>query len=161
MKDQLRFAFRSLRAAPLVTFAAVASLTLGIGATVGIFTLINTFSLRPLTVAEPDRLFTVSSGSAERRWWSYPTFAELQRQLPQFEMLAAWGPQQFNLIQGPDTAAVNGIYVSGDYFRMLGVAPLLGRPLMPADDGRGATSEGAVTVISHGFWQRQSAAPRM
>jgi len=66
----------------------------------------------------------------------------------------AWSSVRFNLAQGGEMQQVNGMYVSGESFTTLGVSPVIGRTLSAADDVRGGGADGAVAVISYGFWQR-------
>ncbi|MBV9147462.1 MAG: ABC transporter permease, partial [Acidobacteria bacterium] len=70
-----------------------------------------------------------------------------------FSGLFAWAPDTFNLAPGGEVRNVSGLWVSGDYFSVLGVRPILGRVLNDSDDHRGCGVPGA--VISHSFWQRE------
>jgi predicted permease len=154
----VRLAFRSLRAAPVVTAVAILSLALGIGANTAIFSLVNGLLLRTLPVVEPQRLAIPSAGPAAARGFSQPwTFAmwEQIRQRPQlFDGALAWSAAAFNLADGGEMQPVDGLYVSGDFFTTLGVPALAGRTLTAADDVRGGGPAGAVAVLGHGFWQR-------
>jgi putative ABC transport system permease protein len=66
----------------------------------------------------------------------------------------AWSSLRFNLAQGGEMQQVNGMYVSGDFFTVLGVPAVIGRTFTAADDVRGGGADGAVAMISSGFWQR-------
>ena len=147
----VRDAIRSLRAAPLVTIAALSSLTLGIGANTALFSIVDSLLLRPLPVAEPDRLVRLEGGS-----WTNPIWEQIRaRQDEVFDGAFAWSPERFDLSQGGETEFVDGAYASGRMFTVLGVHPAVGRLLTEADDVHGGGPDGAVAVISHRFWQRR------
>jgi putative ABC transport system permease protein len=161
MQD-LRVAIRVLRAAPIVTSIAILSLALGIGANTAIFSLVNSLLLRTLPVAEPERLVMLSAttrvGTAA---WNYGLWEEIRRRAPQmFDGAVAWsaaeGENRLRLSTASgEVQAVDGTYVSGNFFTTLGVPALLGRTFMPTDDVRGGGTEGPVAVISYGMWQRR------
>src|SRR5262245_48295942 len=117
MRD-IRFAIRSLKAEPVVTIVAVASLAFAIGATNAIFLLVNSLLLRPLPVASPERLFIVSSqGSHGLQWaWSYPVWDEVRRRPELFEGAAAWAWNRFDLARGGESQFVEGLFASGSFF---------------------------------------------
>ena len=148
----VRYGVRLLARHPGFTLVAVLTLALGIGANTAIFSLINSVMLRPLPVRDPGRLAVV--GGIGR---GFPAWEWLQREAGRFAGVAAWGPSQFDLSAGGETQWVDGLWASGSFFDTLGVPPVLGRTLIPADDRRGAEP---VTVISYAFWQRQFAGAR-
>jgi putative ABC transport system permease protein len=158
MQD-FRFAVRSLRSTPIVTAVAVLSLALGIGANTAIFSLVDSLILRTLPVAAPEQLVMVSTPRAgsigSTAAWSYPVWDEIRRRPDLFANAAAWSAQRFNLAQHGETEFVDGVYVSGSFLRLLGVPAILGRPLTDEDDRRGGGRDGAVAVISYGFWLRR------
>src|SRR5262245_50197605 len=119
--NDVRVAIRSLKAAPLVTAAAILSLALGIGANTAIFSLVNGLLLRPLPVLDPQRLVTVSTGSRDLESFNYLMFDQI-RQLDQFDGVLAWSlPGPATLTYASETQPVERFYVSGDYFSTLGV----------------------------------------
>src|SRR4029453_6132167 len=134
MQD-LRLAFRALRASPIVTIVAGLSLTLGIGANTAIFSLVNSLLLRPLPVKEPERLVMLSTGHDQNdSQFSYALFEQV-RHLEQFDGAVAWNAGgTLTLGDGADTQPVVDQFVSGEYFSMLGVGAVIGRTLTPADD---------------------------
>jgi putative ABC transport system permease protein len=157
MQD-FRLAIRALRATPVVTAVAVLSLALGIGANTAIFSLVNSLILRSLPVAEPNRLVTVSSGTASvQQQYSTKTFEELRRQTRWVDGALAYSPccGKAALTIGGESEMVDRFFVSGDFFTTLGVSALLGRMFTPADDVPGGGPEGLTTVISYGLWQRR------
>ncbi len=127
MQD-LRLAFRALRATPIVTMVAVLSIGLGIGANTAIFSLVNALILRPLPVSAPERLVTVSSaGSHGGRWaWSYPVWEQIHQRAELFDGVAAWAADQFNLASGGEARFVDGLWANGSFFSTLGVARVAG-----------------------------------
>jgi predicted permease len=151
-----RDAWRSLRATPVVTLVALLSLGLGMGANTALFSILDSLVLRPLPVAEPDRLVLIERGS-----WTHPIWEQIRaRERQLFEGAFAWGPRRFDLSSGGETRFVEGAFASAGIFDVLGVRPVLGRTFIPADDARGGGPDGPVAVISYGFWQRHfSGAP--
>ena len=141
-------AYRSLRATPLVSALAILSLALGIGANTALFSILNGLMLRPLPVREPGALVQLQGGS-----WTYPIWNEIKaRETDLFEGAFAWGSEQFDLSPGGETQLVDGAYVSGRFFDVLGVGAARGRLLTEADDRPGGGTDGPVAVISHRFW---------
>lgn len=149
----LRLAIRRLRATPVVSVIAVLSLALGTGANSAIFSLVGSVILRPLPVAEPERLALLTSGPVAARPWTYAIWEEL-RQRALFDGAIAWTAVRFNLAPSGEVQLVEGLLVNGDYFRVLGIPAMLGRTFTAADDLRGGGLDGPVAVISHAFWQR-------
>src|SRR5687768_3224291 len=158
MQD-LRLAFRSLRAAPLVTLIAVLSLGLAIGANTAIFSMVNSLLLRSLPVKDPARLvfLTNTSTPARGRAWSHAVWAQIEQRPQLFEAAAAWSLVRFNLASGGETQFVDGLWASGSLFETLGVPALAGRTFSAADDRRGGGLDGPVAVISYRFWHRRFA----
>ena len=157
----IRLAFRSLKATPVVSLVAILSLALGIGANTAIFSIVNSLLLRTLPVADPSRLALVSSINGytlSGDSWTYAIWDNLRERSQAgnvFEGALAWSSNRFNLAQGGETRPVDGMYVGGDYFGVLGVQALIGRTLTAADDVRGGGKDGPVAAISYAFWQRQ------
>src|SRR5438128_2726044 len=158
MQD-IRLAFRSLRATPVVSVVAALSLALGIGANTAIFSLVNSLLLRSLPVADPTRLVVVNDpstfGSVGSSSWTYAIWDNIRQRAQAFDDAFAWASPRFNLAQGGEQQPVDGLYVTGDYFAALGVPALVGRTITPDDDVRGGGKDGAVAVIGYAFWQRQ------
>jgi putative ABC transport system permease protein len=170
MQD-LRLAIRALAATPIVSIVAVLSLALGIGANTAIFSLVNSLLLRPLPVADPHRLVSISSdraiglGFKAGLGWSYAMWDQLRQQAgietaatgiePSFAGALAWSAQRFDLAQGGEMQEVNGLVTSGGFFTTLGVPAQLGRTYTSADDVRGGGPDGPVVVISYRLWQRR------
>jgi len=146
----LRYAMRTLRAAPAFAIVAILSLALGIGANTAIFSLINAVMLKSLPVRHPEELMVVlrdSSKTATNPIWEY-----VRDHQDVFSGTFAYSPTQFNLANGGQVRNVYANWVSGAYFSTLGVRAVLGRTLLPADDMRGCP---AVAAISSSFWQTE------
>lgn len=154
----LRFAWRQALARPLFTTLVIGVLALGIGATTAIFSLTDAVLFRPLPIVEPDRvvrIFQVDEAGAVAGNLRFPSYTDLRDNASSFSQIAAytdWAP--FNLsVPGQDPARVAGAVVTGDFFNLFGVQPLLGRYLLPSDDvERGGHP---VTVLSEQVWRTQ------
>jgi predicted permease len=153
MQD-IRDAFRGLKATPVVTAVAVLSLALGIGANTAIFSILDTLILRALPVKEPQRLVFVSDPDGQTSWATNPIWEQIREHRSLSAGALAWSSTRFNTAQGGQTNFVDGIWASGSYFDVLGVPAILGRTFTEADDRRGGGPDGPVTVISYGYWQR-------
>jgi predicted permease len=156
MQD-IRSALRVMRRSPGFTAVAIVSLALGIGANTAIFSLIDTLMLRPLPVRNPDELVQFLSQypdpaeppSNSYAWKYYERFRD---ETHAFSDLIGVSPARFHLrADGIDADAVDGEYVVGNYFTMLGVIPAIGRLLGPEDDTLGSASA-AVAVLSWASW---------
>ena len=158
----LRYACRSLRKSPGFAVAAIATLGLGIGANTAIFQLLDAVRLRTLPVPDPQSLVTVQL--ADRTGWrgsqttpysslTNPQWERLRDTQGVFSGVLAWSDNDFGLSAGDAAHVARGLFVSGSFFQVLGVKPLMGRTFSPADDTRGRGLPGA--VISYSFWQRE------
>jgi putative ABC transport system permease protein len=159
--NDLRLAFRALRASPIVSIVAALSLALGIGANTAIFSLVNSLLLRALPVVEPQRLVTISSDMAIRLGfkaglgWNYALWDQLRQRAQAFDGALAWSMPRFNLSAGGEMQPVDGLVASGEFFTTLGVKAALGRTFTTADDVRGGGPDGPVVVISDKLWRRR------
>ncbi len=150
----VRNAFRALKATPIVSAVAILSLALGVGANAAIFSILNSLLLRSLPVRAPDELVQLFTGP-ERPVWTNPLWEDLRHRQDLFEGAFAYFPTQINLAKSGETDLIEGLWVSGGFFDVLGVPAVLGRTLMVADDVRGGGLDGPVATISYGFWQRR------
>ncbi|HEY2459652.1 MAG TPA: ABC transporter permease [Candidatus Acidoferrum sp.] len=160
--QDIRYALRMLRKSPGFTAVAVFTLALGIGANTAIFQLIDAVRLRTLPVNDPQELATVRI--VDRSWVygrTHGRYTELTNAMWEqirdrqqvFSSVFAWAAGRFNIANGGEVRNVEGIWVSGDYFKVLEVPALIGRTLTSEDDRRGCGSPPA--VLSYGFWQRE------
>ena len=149
----LCFAFRMLRKSPSFTVIAVLTLALGIGANTAIFSLVNGILLRPLPYRNPDRLTIVweksRDGSPENI--GYTTYLDWKAQNKSFEQLAIYSSWQ-PVLQAGEPEQLNGLRVTSNYFRTLGVHPELGRDFLPEEDAPNANK---VVMLSHSLWRRK------
>jgi len=161
IKD-LRFALRQFRLNPTFTIVSVLSLALGIGANTAIFQLIDAVRLRTLPIEKPQELASIDfpEGSQLSGWHStrsarltYAQWEQIHTRPSAFSGTAAWSATQFNLAQGGEVRPAEGLFVSGDFFTVLGIPAVLGRGFTAEDDQPGCGSPGA--VISHSFWQSE------
>ena len=158
--QDVRLALRMVRRSPGFTATIALTLALGIGANAAIFGVINSLLLRPLPVADPHRLVTISSDAAIARGQagvpgSFAMWEELQPHASLFDGAFTWTPARFDLAERGERRPVAGIFASGGYFATLGLAAIRGRTFTPADDRPGGAADGVVAVISYGLWQRR------
>jgi putative ABC transport system permease protein len=160
--QDLRYALRMLRANPAFTAVAVLSLALGIGANTAVFTLINALVLKPLPVVKPHQLVNIEWMGPRRNMsgWTTRSFEFFHSHTELFDGVFARSVRHFNVAFGEQPTPVDGDFVSGDYFPVLGVPPLLGRVLTPADDRESGGPDGPVAVISYQFWQARFSGDR-
>jgi hypothetical protein len=157
IKD-IRYGFRVLRKSPGFTFVALLTLALGIGANTAIFSVVNTIVFRPLPYTAPQRLVGVWTRDLKRAGTQYPvalpTFHDWQNQAHAFAGITAYCFNRFHVSgrEGPDET--RGILVTPNFFLVMGVTPVLGRSLQPADDRE------HVVVLSDVLWRRRYNADR-
>ena len=165
--QDLRYGARQLCLNPSFTLVAVVSLALGIGANTAIFQLMNAVRLRTLPVERPEELVEVRMPQGSRRSGNFrggrsnltnPLWEQIRDRQEAFSGVFAWCNSRFNLSSGGEARYAEGLWVSGDFFRTLGVQPQVGRLFSIEDDRRGCGAPGA--VISHSFWVREYGADR-
>src|SRR6266487_5308167 len=152
--QDLRYAIRSLRKSPGFAAVAILTLALGIGANTGIFALIEVLLLRSLPVHNPQELVVLLrvQGAQSGGAFSYPQVRHLADQDEIFRGLCGFSGDTFHV--GPPEALepVGGAWVSGGYYRTLGLVPVAGRLLGPDDDRPGASP---AAVITDHYWTRK------
>lgn len=144
-----RHGLRLLRRAPVFTATAVLSLAFGLGANAAIFSIVDHLLLRALPVQHADRLLTIDIGSL-----TYPIWEQVRARAGEFDGAGAWANEEMTTRVGGVGRREQTMYVSGDFFELLGVAPMLGRTITVADDQRGGGALGPVAVLSHAYWER-------
>ena len=147
----LRYGARMLLKNPVFTLIAVITLALGIGANTAIFSLVNTVLLRPLAVAQPERLARLYPRGDQGT--SFPNYRDLAAGNQVFSELAGHAVMQLNFGQGETMTRVGGELVTGNYFAALGVSPMIGRTFGTETDGTSGAHP--VAVVSNGFWRRK------
>ena len=155
--DDMKYAARSLRKSPSMTFTALAALALGIGANTALFTVVNAVLLRPMNYPHPERIVEIT-----RSWqggkFNWPAVSPTKydfwrRESHSFEAVGAYsfGGSGVNLSGQNEPERLASLPVTADFFRVLGVQPYIGRTFTEAEDKTGA---GHFAVISYGLWQR-------
>ncbi len=154
--QDIRFGCRLLRKNPGFTAGAVFTLALGIGANTAMFSVINAVLLRPLPYLEPERLvwMTESGDEVANRWLSFPNFADWRERNSVFESMSTIRGWSLTMTGGDQPLNLNARMITAEYFKVMGVDPLLGRSFTASDDQPGANP---VTILSYGFWQNQFA----
>ncbi len=160
LRHNLTLAFRRLRSSPGFTAAAIVTLALGIGANATIFSMVNSVVFRPFGVQNQNELVSFNYHTPQGGGGpmiSYPDYKDYRDRNTVFSGLAMYFFEAMNVSRrGAPNTRLWGYAVSGNYFDMLGVQPLLGRVLHPADDvQRGGHP---VAVIAYSYWQAQFAA---
>src|SRR5262249_48599058 len=155
--QDVQFALRMMRKNLGFTAAAVICLLLGIGATTGIFTVVNAVLLRPLPYSHPEQLIrvytefpTFPNGGLPRFWTSGPEFLDLRRDTHSFASLDILQTGGVNLGGKTQPVRLTGTQLSGGLLNTLGVNPLKGRLVADSDDTPGAP---LVVDISYGTWR--------
>jgi predicted permease len=153
--QDLRYALRQLRKNPGFTAVAALTLALGIGANTAIFSLVNTLMLRMLPVREPGQLVELLHrypGEPHFNGFSWHTYQLMRDHNHVFSGLIAAAYQPFHVRgEGLEPQTVEGGYVDGNFFPVLGVKPAIGRLIGPEDDHTGDSS--AVAVVSWSYWK--------
>jgi predicted permease len=167
MWTDFRIALRTLARAPLFTSVAILSLALGIGANTAIFSLLDQVLLRNLRVADPSRLvvFHVSDrfpghshSDNDESVFSYPLYKDLRDRSQAFAGVIARSSAPVSVSDGGTSERALAEMVSGNLFQVLGVPPLLGRSIAPADDV--APGASPVVELTAAYWtKRFGAAP--
>ena len=156
MLADIRFAFRLIARNPGFSAAAILTLTLGIGMTTAILSVVDAVLLRPVPFPEPDRLLVVwetdrDSGTS-REPASYPDFRDFQQRSRTVDGLAALIAGETNLTPDRgDPTRVASLTVSADFLPMLSIRPLGGRGFSPDDERVGGPQ---VVLISERLWER-------
>ena len=168
MQD-VRYAVRQLRKSPGFALTAVITLALGIGANAAIFTLVQGILLKSLPVADPKQLYRIGDTddccvnggfvgvNGDFDIYSYDLYLHLKQSAPEFEQLAAMqaGQNMYSVRRGNSLPkALNGEYVSGNYFETLGVGPYIGRVFTDGDD---TPASAPAVVLSYQAWQGEFA----
>jgi predicted permease len=169
--QDMRFAWRTLKKNPTLTFVAVASLAIGIGANTAIFSLVDAILLKSLPVRDPQQLrlvlwtgksripvhrssgYTITLHGVEvHGQFPYPIYKLLVASVPQFSDLMCFALSQVTVVSAGESHYGIGLFVTGNFFDGLGVKPVLGRMLSPEDD---RVSSPPVVVLNYQYWERR------
>lgn len=158
MLQQLRLSARQLAKSPLFATVTILTLALGIGVNAAIFTLVRSILLRDLPYPQPEELVSLSlvdpSGVGQSHGLSGNEVADYVKGTRTLKAATGYVSWRFTLLGGEQARVQPGAYVSGNFFEVLGVKPVIGRSLTPADDQPNAP---IVAVVREDFWQRHSA----
>jgi predicted permease len=153
----LRYAARNLATRPAVALASILSLALGIGASVAIFSIVDAVLMRPLAYPDAARIVELKEVSAKRPRMpvAEPNYTDVRARNHSLEAIAEYSggsaaTMTTTIVGGSEPVRAPVYAVSGDFFHVLGVAPMVGRPFLPEELKSGA----AAAIVSYGFWQR-------
>jgi len=154
-----KYAVRSLRHSPIFTLVVVTTLALGIGANTAIFSVVRGVVLKPLPHRDGDRLVylrhSVEAPGGENVLFSVPEVQDFRDGTKSFGGIAEYSPWSFTLRTDGDAVRVPAGLVTGNFFEVMGLDPILGRVTSPDDDGQGVP---VVAVLTHEYWIRRFAA---
>ena len=154
----LRYAIRSLSLARGFTIAVVLTLALGIGANTAIFSVVRGVLLRPLPHQDGDRLMYLrqsaeAAGAAgENVRFSVPEIVDFRTASKTLGGIAEYSPMTFTLEGVDDAVRMDVGLVTGNYFSVMGLSPVLGRAFGPSDDG---TAAAPVMILTHAYWLKR------
>jgi len=160
--QDFRYTLRQLRKSPGFTAVALITLALGIGANTAIFQLLDAVRLRSLPVTNPRELTLVhladqpgKRGSQETAYpaLNNPLWEYIRDHQTAFSQVLAWSPTNLGITEGDHERLVRALWVSGDFFKALGVRPAVGRLFSSTDDQPGCGASGV--VVSYAFWREQ------
>jgi len=160
MLTDIRYGLRQLIQHPGFTIIAILTLALGIGANTAIFSVVNAVLLKPLPFPAPNELVAVggvdlteTASPPKLQSMCYPDFFDFRDQNKSFENIAVYRDRTLALVDEQGAQSVRGQRVSGEFFDVLGIKPMLGRGFARADEQPGGGAGGYKAVISYGFWQ--------
>jgi putative ABC transport system permease protein len=157
----VRFGLRTLARDRAFSLVAVAVLALGIGGNGAIFSLVNALVLRPLVLAEPERLVGLYDRGTVRpddyRAFSYPNYVDLREGSATFTAVAAHNLSMVGLAEGETTRRAFADVVTSNWFELMGVELARGRAFLPAEERPGAGEQ--VVIVSYAHWQRTGEDP--
>lgn len=155
LAQDVRFAGRTLRRSPSFAIAATLVLALGIGASTAIFSAVNTYFFRPLPFAEPERLVMLYETNPEFEWVDAPAapanVLDWRERVTSFADVAAYSDMESRLplVRDGEPRVVQATAVTGNFFSVLGVRPVLGRAFTWNETWEGQDDG---VVLSHALW---------
>jgi len=153
MWQDLRICSRNLLRAPMLALTVVATVGLGIGATVVIFSAVHAAFLRPLPYPEPGRLVRIYTDAPPNKFrFSVADYLALQAQQTHFAQIAGYTDRAMSFSDGAVAERLRGRVVSWSYFDTLGLAPVAGRSFTELD---GRPGNPPAVIVSYGFWQQR------
>ena len=155
LRRDLAYTFRTLARRPVLTFTAVLTLALGIGANTAIFSVVNGVLFAPFDYRDADQLVLVEEQSARREsgMTGYPTYADLRNEnltIQSMSALTGWAATLTG--DGRDAERVEGARVTWEYFRTVGLTPVIGRDF---EQGEDRPAGPRIAIISDSLWRRR------
>ncbi|MFL5613587.1 MAG: ABC transporter permease [Gemmatimonadaceae bacterium] len=158
LTSDLRFALRSISRSPGFALAVIVTLGLGIGANTAIFSVVRGVLLRPLPNRDGDRLVylrqSTNTPGGEDIAFSVPEINDFRESSKSLGGIAEYSPYTVTLVDNHVAERLNVGLVTGNYFRVMGLSPVVGRAFGPQDDGRGAAP---VMILTHEYWDKKFA----
>jgi putative ABC transport system permease protein len=158
MFQDFRFGARMLLKRPAFTLIAMLTLSLGIGATSAVFSLIQGVLLTPPPYRQPERIALIATARTDGqqmtgpRGWPAMQWMEWQKEAKSFEAIAAYGWIFNFLVQDDGSESIEGMFVTKDYFRVIGLQPAIGRAFQDSDVMANAPP---VIILGYDLWQRR------
>ena len=150
--QDVRYAFRRMRAAPVFSATAIATLAIGIGANTAVFSVVEAALIRPLPYPNADRVLAIYDVASFGVFvTSPPNFADYRAQSNSFDGMAAINAFARTVTGRGEPQSIQGANVTEDFFKVLGVQPAVGRAFASDEQAYGNTR---FAVISHSLWQR-------
>jgi putative ABC transport system permease protein len=157
----MRYAIRRLVHQPGFSLVVILTLALGIGANTAIFSLVNAVLLRSLPYDHPERLVTLDHYYPDlnnlQAGFAVPSYKEITERTHIFDVFAVAGRWNVNLTGTGEPEKLTGSYATADFFKVFGVAPMLGRTFLPGDCREGFKN---VVVLGYGLWERRFGSDR-
>ncbi|MGV3711021.1 MAG: ABC transporter permease [Gemmatimonas sp.] len=151
-----RYVFRSLSRARGFAIAVVLTLGLGIGANTAIFSVVRGVMLRPLPHRDGERLMylrqSMQGPGGDNVLFSVPEIGDFRTASKTFGGIAEYSPVQLTLVSESDAVVIDIGLVTGNYFSVMGLSPILGRSFTSSDDGPGAAP---VVMLTHEYWNKR------
>jgi len=154
LRQDMMYARRTLSKSPGFVLTAVAILSLAIGANTALFTFFDGYVLKPIPIPDADRNFELNAIRARARGshlWSYADYQQVRKSSNAFRDLYAYAGNDIRVLD-PEPFEAHAVFVSGNYFLLLGGKTIMGRPILPSDDA--VPGRDAVLVLSNSGWQR-------
>jgi len=151
----IKQALRGIRRTPGFVVTAVVMFALGIGANTAIFSIVDRVLLRPLPYSNGEQLVIIREYRVEpqaRMSVSPANFIDWQKLSNSFESISVWQSFRVALTDAGEPELLRAMLVSHEFLGMLRIAPILGRPLLPEDEAKGAPAR---VLLSHELWQRK------
>src|SRR5215470_10015050 len=152
--QDIRYGARGLRHNPVLALVVVVTLALGIGVSAWNFAMLNQWVIQAVAFPQPDRLvvlWEIDTKKGAIGTIPAPDYLDWKQQNRVIETLSAWTAREFS-VGGEVPQRVPGGRVSADFFRTLGVRPVIGRDFLESDDQQGSAH---VAIVSYGFWRER------